>query len=319
LFISIIISMMQQQALQQQGEKQCVQTQDFSTAYNTNVEVPPYQGIMFEVAAATNIRLTTLELDVRLDQAAAAGLNGLMVEVYVTNGGYLDIMDDPSMWIQVANTNLQLLGGTTGVIPKNEFQPINIDGGQRRSIYVSLSGGDYLDHTAYALAKTGELAAENKDLKVYVGTGFLGPSFVTAADKVLDPQFAGTIQYETTLACSALVHETVVSLAYVAELEDASDGMARLSFLLAEAMALVMDDLLATDPDLARFVAEFQLKRTNLQTSRNSDFSGTSSSVSHHVTVPSFCLIINQCFPQLVFVRKSGKSVQRCIRKSTFN
>jgi hypothetical protein len=268
------------------GEKQCVQTQDFATAYNTNVDVPPYQGIMFEVAAATNIRVTTLELDVRLDQLAAAGMNGLMVEVYVTSGGYLDIMNDASMWIQVASTNLQLLGGTTGVIPKGEFQPITIDGGQRRSIYVSLTGGDYLDHTAYALAKTGELAAENKDMKVFVGTGFHGPSFVTAADTILDPQFAGTIQYETTVACSALVRETVVSLAFVAELEDASDGMARLSFLLAEAMALVMDDLLATDPDLARFVADFQLKRTNLQTSRNSDYSGTSAGVSQQALPP---------------------------------
>lgn len=266
---------MKQRALLE--EKQCVYAQDFTTAYNTDEAVPPYQGIMFEVAAVTTLRVTSIELDVRLDQAAAlAAGEGLMVEVYVTTGGYLEVMNDSSMWIRIASTKLQLLGGTTGIIPPSEFQGIQLEAGQRRSIYVSLTKGDYLDHTVYALAKTGEMAAENKDLKVFVGTGFHGASFVTPADKIMDPQFAGTLRYETTVPCSALVHETFVVLAFVVELDDASAEMARWPFLLAEAMGLMMDELLATNPDLVRFVTEFRLKRTDLKSTKDGDYTGTS-------------------------------------------
>lgn len=265
------MSVLTTRALQQDMDKQCVRTQDFTTPYNMDENVPPYQGIMFEVVATSSLKVKSLQLDVRLDPATA---DGLMVEAYVSNESYQEIMNDPNMWIRVAQTELRMLGGTTAVIPESDFQAFTIDLGQRRSIYISLVGGSYLEHTVYALAKTGELAAENKDLKVFVGTGFQGPSFKSPADTVLDPQFAGTIQYETAVACSALVSETIVSLAFVAELDDGSEEIARLPFLLSEAMGMVMDELLNNDQNLARLVAEVKLSRTNLLSTKDSDFGG---------------------------------------------
>lgn len=252
---------------------QCVRKQGFTTDYNGDQRVPPYQGIMFEVVATSSIQVTTLEFDVRLDRVAN---DDLVVEAYVAESGYLGIMDDPTQWSRVARGKLEVLGGTTAAISEADFQSFSIAKGQRRSIYVSLLTGSYLDHTVNALDKTGELAAENTDMKIYVGTGFHGPSFKSLADTVLDPQFAGTIRYETTVPCSSLAHETTVSLAFVVELSESSDAFARLPFLLAEAMGKVLDDLLRSDNVLSELVGGFQLKRTNQVATRESDFIGKS-------------------------------------------
>lgn len=254
----------------QKSNEQCIHAQGLTTDYNGDDRVPPYQGLMFEVAATSAIRVTSLEFDIRIDQM---GRDDMMVEAYVAESGYKVIMDDPTKWVRIARGELELIRGTTASIPERHFQSFFMERGQRRSIYVSLVNGSYLDHTVYALEKTGELAAENRDMKVYVGTGFHGPSFESPPDTVLDPQFAGTIRYESTVACSALKQETTVSLAFVAELSETSEEFKRLPFLFAEAMGNALDDLLRSDSAL-ELVAEFQLKRSHQVATRESDFRG---------------------------------------------
>jgi hypothetical protein len=96
------------------------------------------------------------------------------------------------------------------LIPIDKFMPVLIDKKQRRSFYVTMNG-PYLDYTANALQKSGELHRSSDDMNVLVGAGFSANRFPESGiDTSVDPQFAGVIHYKKNNDCDKLLISTSV-------------------------------------------------------------------------------------------------------------
>lgn len=229
----------------------CSINRSFNTTYNDNEKVPSYTGLMFEVTAIGDpLRVLTLELDLRLENAT-----DLSVEVYTRQGHFADVFDQPDAWDLVADTEVVLSADGGGIIPAQRFLPVRIGANQRQSFYVTMKE-PLLDHTVYALQKTGEIQTRGDDLQVFVGAGLTEYKFPAKLDDILNPMFAGVIHFEKEYDCAKEPMSTT-TLDFPFLFEKSASDMGDLTGLLNE----VVDGLLKDDYELKTFVSQYGLKK----------------------------------------------------------
>ena len=223
----------------------------YNTTYNDNREVPPYTGLMFEVTAIGDpLKILTLELDLRLENAT-----DLSVEVYSLSGQFAELFNQPDAWDLVAATQVVVTpGGGGAVIPVQDFTPVRIGANERHSFYVTMKG-PYLDHTVYALQKTGEIQSRGDDLQVFVGAGLTEYKFPEQLDDVLNPMFAGVIHYEKEFDCGTVLTSTAY-LDFPFLFEESVD-MRIVTMAINEAV----DELLKEEDELKSYVSRFGLQK----------------------------------------------------------
>jgi hypothetical protein len=92
---------------------------------------------MFEIYPNMDLELLTMELDIRVNEAA--GQPDLWVEVYTLVGSYeLFEAYTADRWTLVTETNAVLLpGGQGAIIPTSDFNKVEMKAGERRSFYVT--------------------------------------------------------------------------------------------------------------------------------------------------------------------------------------
>jgi len=239
----------------------CSINRSFNTTYNDNLAVPPYRGIMFEVTALGVDPLTvlTLELDLRLENATAAELENLKVQVYTASGHFHDALEQAASWHLVADATVAVNSNTNNaIIPVQQFHPVRIPGQQLQSFYVT-TNGSYLDFTVDALQKTGEVQVRGDDLQLFVGAGLTsGFQFPAVLDKVLHPMFAGVLHYEIEHSsgnCNDRIIKTVLDVPFLFETSVAN--MADVTMAIDDAVA----HLLGNDPHLRSLGSEFGLQQ----------------------------------------------------------
>lgn len=252
-------------------EEVCTDFRKLNTTYNGEKSVPPYVGIMFEISAFTDVEIKTFEVDIRWD----LNPKDLSVHVFTRSGPYIGSFNQSNDWTRVASTNLVLAAeGNSGIIPVTAFSPVKVEALSRQSFYVSMTDA-FIDHTVYALQKTGDIHLKGDDLQLYVGTGFTSDDFPDTFDKVLHPQFAGIIHYEKTFQCSdPLASSTEIEFLFLFERKelDASFVLNCNSIVDAE-----INDILESNENLAGFVLDYGLQKSSGSTTDFVNFSGPSS------------------------------------------
>lgn len=219
---------------------------------------------MFEMTAISDsdLEVLTLELDIRWDR----NFTDLSVEVYSLAGSYDLYFDQPGAWELLASTELvPAPEGNSAIIPVTDFTPVRIPARGRRSFYVTMKG-PYLDHTVYALQKTGDVHIRGDDLQLLVGSGFTNYKFPGAIDKVLHPQFAGIIHYKKTFECAdSKAASTAVEFQYLFEKGQLDEKFVSKANAAIEG---AMDGLLKSNSVLRGFVKEYGLHKSEVAESR---------------------------------------------------
>ena len=235
-----------------QEEELCTANKLLQTAYNENDLVPAYPGIMFQlVSLAEDIEILTLQFDARIDE-----ITDYSVEVFITDSDYESKLDDESQWTRLAKTEASIAPSRQGlVIPQTDFKSIKLKRGQRRTIYIAMNG-PWLDITAQALDKTGEIQVQEQDLALYVGVG-LNERFPSDYDKTVDPQFAGMIHYRKPVECSEALYDTPVDLGFMSSQSEDPIFVARLNKVLDE---IIRDTMLKSHP-FKDLVEQYNLKQ----------------------------------------------------------
>jgi hypothetical protein len=238
-----------------EGPAHCTFLQSFNTTYNFDNKVPTHTGIMFEMAARSDIEILTFELDVRLGSNILASKDNLAVEVYTTTGNFDVKLDQPDTWLKIVDTQLvisELLDDTAGsynaIIPVAHFQPVIMETNSRRSFYVTTHRvGSVLDNTVFALDKTGELASENEDVQIYVGAGFQETSvFSGIVDRTVNPKFAGVVHYRKIAPCNVLRQSTTVQYPILIDRENIDDAFLPLmTSAILEAVTKIIQENIA--------------------------------------------------------------------------
>jgi len=229
----------------------CSTNRSFNTTYNDNEDVPPYTGIMFEVTAIGDpLRVLTLELDLRLENAT-----DLTVEVYSHAGRFVEVFDKPEAWDKVASTKAVVSrGGDAAIIPVQYFTPVRIGANQRQSFYVTMTG-PYLDHSVYALQKTGDIQIRGDDLQLFVGAGLTEYPFTDKLDDILNPMFAGVIHYEKEHVCG----EDLTITSYI-DFPFLFEQLVSNLLDVTTAISSVINELLKEDGELKSYISRFDLK-----------------------------------------------------------
>ena len=170
-----------------------------------------YSGIMFDIRTKNDpLEILTLEIDVRLSE-----VTDFNVQVYSTNGGFVQKLDDENAWTLLANVEAIPSPDNSGtiIIPHRAFKNISLDANQRISLYIHMKGA-WIKNKANGLVTTAEKAAEGKDFVTYAGLGTEGLFPATEVDTT-DPQFAGKIHYRKPKSCDS-ESRTAVYLQFVA-------------------------------------------------------------------------------------------------------
>jgi len=206
---------------------------------------------MFEVTAIGDpLNILTLELDLRLENAT-----DLSVEVYSLSGQYAEHFNQPDAWDLVAATQVVVTpGGGGAVIPAQDFTPVRIGANERQSFYVTMKG-PYLDHTVYALQKTGDIQSRGDDLQVFVGAGLTEYKFPEKLDDILNPMFAGVIHYEKEYDCGTVLTSTTY-LDFPFLFEESVDMR-----IVTMAINKAVDELLKEEDGLKSYVSRFGLQK----------------------------------------------------------
>lgn len=224
----------------QEEEELCTAKQLLQTAYNENDLMPAYRGIMFQmVSLAEDIEILTLQFDARMDE-----ITDYSVEVFITDSDFESKLNDETQWTLLAKTEASIDPSRRGlVIPQTDFKSIKLKRGQRRTIYIAMNG-PWLDITAQALDKTGEIQIQEQDLALYVGVG-LNERFPSDFDKTVDPQFAGVIHYRKPVSCSEALYDTPVDLGFMSSQSEDPIFVARLNKSLDD---IIKDSMLKSHP-----------------------------------------------------------------------
>lgn len=210
---------------------------------------------MFEIEAVNDIEILTFELDIRFD------LNpiDLSIEVYTTEIAYDVVMNKPAEWDQLAGTYLVIPpGASSAIIPADDFSPVLIASGEKRSFYVTMKG-PYLDHTVYALQQTGDVQMRGDDMQLLVGSGFTSYKFSGIVDSTLDPQFSGVIHYKKTFDCEdPKASTTVVVFSFIFESNELDSTFVE---EISASIDHAVGNLLQSNNAMRKFVNENRLSK----------------------------------------------------------
>ncbi|KAL7576070.1 hypothetical protein ACA910_000853 [Epithemia clementina (nom. ined.)] len=178
----------------------CTNLKVDETPYNSNTEVLPRTGIMFEVRSKTRpVTIDTIEMDVR------TGLgNPLNVEVYVTDSAIDQVYNDGKSWSLVTKTVLEESPSKdTAIVPAWHFTPVEIQPGKDKGFFIRMKG-NYVDNTLSSNIKSGEQATNGQDLSVFAGYYIdqASPGFPTSIGTDVAPIFAGKFHYSVSESCT---------------------------------------------------------------------------------------------------------------------
>ena len=249
--------------------EKCSTLTTVQTDFNEDDRIPAFVGIMFETYPRVDLELQTLELDVRFPEGRDVDMT---VEVYEMEGSFeLLKAYDERRWTKIVETELVMLSRSKAIIPASHFPSFSMAAKKRKSFYVSLTG-PYLDYTAVALEKTGELQKRTPDLDVFVGVGFNKAHFPGDFDKNLDPQFAGVMHFKKTDECQpgGLPTETTVEYHYLIDKERSQDLMLAVNDAVEEAV----NNLLGTSSTLQIYQEKYGLALSDIVKTGKKDYSG---------------------------------------------
>jgi hypothetical protein len=250
-------------------ESHCKTDRSFNTTYNSNKDVPPFVGVMFEISSFTDIEITTFEIDIRWDMNPI----DLSIQVYTIEGSYADRFNQSSAWELLASTKVvPAPEGNSGVVPATDFTSVPIKALDIRSFYITMKG-PYIDHTVYALQKTGDVHIKGDDMQLFVGSGFASPNFPSKIDKIVNPQFAGVIYYKKTYQCENNEAKSIsITFQFLVDAKGISDAFASsYNAALDAAIGRVIEESEA----LKSFVDTFGLHKSSGATTVNENFTGT--------------------------------------------
>jgi hypothetical protein len=237
-------------------EQYCRTNRMLNTTYNSDTNVPPFVGIMFELSPFIDIEIVTFEVDLRWDMQPS----DLSIEVFTVDGSFAEYFNKPNAWELVASTKVVVAPeGNSGIIPTYDFTPVPIKALEMRSFYVTMKG-PYIDYTVYGLQKTGDVHIKGDDMQLYVGSGFNSDSFQGEIDKVLDPQFAGVVHYKKSYQCDDnQARSTSITFQFLINSKGITD-----SFVLKYNAALddAIQNILTTSVTLKGFVDNFGLHKS---------------------------------------------------------
>ena len=226
-------------------------------------------GIMFTIQPSKDIELLTLEIPTFENYAESR-----KVQVYYRSGDFSGVMNDPSAWTLLADTNARLVSPLAppgasnqngldmgAIVPAKEFQPKSLKMGETYSIYIS--GQVSSPNPKETLLKlkpsdglVGEVSLENEEILVRTGVRLKGSSFPSLFTDPAD--FNGVLHYRSSKSCSdsAMLSTTDIPLVFVVNDEPSSKVMGSLRGAVDEAVS----DLLSTDENLVRYSEENMLK-----------------------------------------------------------
>lgn len=232
---------------------QCEANRQQLAPYNRNDAVPPYTGIMFEMFSKTDIEILSMEIDIRLPD-----VTDFSVEVYSLVGSYDQFVNDESSWEHVATTTLvPAPEGEGGIIPYQDFKSVVMPMRTKRSWYITMRG-PFIEHTVYALQKTGEVHIVGEDFNILVGSGLTEYKFPVAVDRILSPQFAGVVHYKAVADCGALLTTTELQYAFLY----GEEVNPILALELSQAMEQLSEEILAKNKALKQYSTEFGLVKS---------------------------------------------------------
>ena len=251
------------------NEQFCKADRSFNTTYNSDKNVPPFVGIMFEISSFIDIEISTFEIDIRWDMK----LTDLSIQVFTIDGPFADRFNQSNAWDILASTEIiPAPEGNSGVIPASEFKPVSIKALEVRSFYITMTG-PYIDHSVYGLQKTGDVHTKGDDIQLYVGSGFTSNNFPGEIDKVLDPQFAGIVYYKKAYQCDDnQAKSTTITFQFLLDAKGIDD-----SFVLSYNAAIdaAIDQFMATTESMQTFIKDFGLHKSTGSTTVKEGFNGT--------------------------------------------
>ena len=240
-------------------QEQCGSFQQLNSTYNAENAIPPYTGVMFEVFAKVNMEILTLELDIRFEN----GVEDLSIEVYTKEGAFSAFVNDESAWEKVADTTMvPAPEGVGAIIPVEAFSTVAMPRRTKRSFYLTMKG-PYIDFTAYALQKTGEIYIKGGDFDILVGSGLTEYKFPEEIDRILDPQFAGIVHYRlVSNECGEFASEATIEYRFLF-----GEDMEPPFF---EALNVAFEDFiersLGNNPSLQLWVEQYGLTKGGVET-----------------------------------------------------
>jgi hypothetical protein len=249
-------------------ESHCKTDRSFNTTYNSNKDVPPFVGVMFEISSFTDIEITTFEVDIRWD----LNPTDLSIQVYTIEGSYANRFNQSSAWELLASTEVvPAAEGNSGVVPASDFTSVSIKALDVRSFYITMKS-PYIDHTVYALQKTGDVHVKGEDMQLFVGSGFTSDNFPGKIDKVVNPQFAGVVYYKKTYQCEDIEAKSIsITFQFLVDAKDVSDA-----FVLSYNAALdaAIGRVIEASETLKSFVDTFGLHKSSGPTTVKENFTG---------------------------------------------
>ena len=230
----------------------CLQPGKLQTVYNENPLVPSYPGIMFDFTPLFEGVVTSLEVDVRLEEATSYD-----IEIFSSVGTFLKNMNNQTAWTKHADTVARVAPGGEGlIVSERDFLPLNVRPREKLSFYIQMKG-PWIDVGAHALDKTGEIQEQSDDLVVFVGVG-LNSRFAEDFDKTIDPQFGGVVHYRKAVDCADADGDFFTEVPFPILLPRKPNPVF-LSQVKNALVGLVQDKLLKAAP-FHQMVSEYNLK-----------------------------------------------------------
>jgi len=191
-------------------------------------------GIMFSIEPISEpIELLTIEFQAN-DQitsmqgssssSSSSSTYSERVQVYYRLGRFSGVIDDPSQWTLIADTDAHLIitsssSSSTAIIPVNEFESVTFDAGEVYSIYIYLpsssSSSSFIKIKPSDLA-VGAISAENDAIEIQTGVS-LGEAGTAASTQLFPSSFKeaadfnGIIHYKVTQLCEDIMSVTDTS------------------------------------------------------------------------------------------------------------
>jgi hypothetical protein len=242
--------------------------------YNTEPNVVPFQGLMFDIASREQaIDIYSLTLDV-----VAAGVDvDLSVDVWTTAGTFHSSYFNESAWTRIVHADSTqmvrnpMTSSHGAVIPAHAFDTtISMNPRERRAFYVRLKNGSHLDYSVDAFVQDAEYTAKTNELAIYPGFGIgmattVGADagaatelFPQALERPLRPIFAGAIHYQTLCSNTAVKTTTKTPIKYVILMNQAITTA--LFQQISIAMDLTMDYAMRKDQVLGTYQQDYDLQ-----------------------------------------------------------
>lgn len=239
-------------------------------------------GFIFTIKPSTEaIELLTLEFPTFEDYFSDSNtLAARKVQVYYRLGSFSGVMNDPSAWTLIADTNARLVSplpsldssNPTGldmgaIVPANEFKSVTLEAGQIYSIYISGEASSPNPTKTMLKLKpadglVGEVSTENKLLQVQTGVRLKGSPFPSVFDE--PAEFNGVLHYRATKSCndSSMFTTTDVVLEFAVNKEPTSKVMGSVRSAVDETLS----EWLSTNEVLVRYSEEDMLKMEAIAT-----------------------------------------------------